>query len=127
MRERGSVTVVLVTVTALLCLLLVATASIAGLVSARTQAGAAADAAALAAAVATHPDTGRAPPRTEAVRAARANGANVVECRCPIDSTLATRTVTVTVFIEVNAPIFGQVRVHASSRAEFDPRAWLGR
>lgn len=120
-------TVVMAAVTALLCLLVVGVASIGGLLAARSQATVAADAAALAAVVATHPDTGRRSPPVEAARAARENGASVVRCTCPVERSLETREATVVVMIEVDAPIFGRLRVQASARAEFDPRAWLGR
>lgn len=115
------------TVTALLSLLLIAGASIGGLFVARSQALAAADAAALAAAVATHPDTGRQTPQVEARRAASSNGAALVSCDCALNPTLEVREVTVRVVIEVDASVFGVLRVPGASRAEFDPRAWLGR
>lgn len=127
MNERGSVTVVMMAVTALLVLFLVATASLGGLYAVRSKAASAADAAALAAAVATYPGTGRGSPESEARRIADSNGAALVDCRCPVNSELERRTVTVLVVIEVEVPIFGRVRIGGESRAEFDPMGWLGR
>jgi len=121
------VTVVMSAVTALLGLLLVGAVSVGGVLIARTQAIVAADAAALAAAVATHPDTGRLSPVQEARRVAGANGAQLVACECPVNASLGVREVTVTVAIDIDVPIFGSLRLHGRSRAEFDPMAWLGR
>ncbi len=127
MSERGSVTVLMLAVTALLCVMLVALSSLGGLLAARTQAGTAADAAALAAAVATYPDLGRGSPYAAARRVAVENGAILVDCLCPVLASLERRVVTVTVRIEVEIPMFGQVAVRKVSRAEFDPVGWLGR
>jgi secretion/DNA translocation related TadE-like protein len=127
MSERGSVSVLMLAVTALLSLMLVASASVGTVVATRARASTAADAAALAAAVATHPDTGRGNPRIEAERMARANGAELVGCVCPIASHLELRVVTVLVAVRVELPVVGEVEVRASARAEFDPRRWLGR
>jgi hypothetical protein len=40
---------------------------------------------------------------------------------------MVTRVATVTAVVVVEAPFFGVLEVGATSRAEFDPRAWLGR
>lgn len=120
-------TVVLAAVTGLITLILVAGTAVGGLLVARTQAATAADAAALAAAVATHPDTGRLAPANEARRAAQANLADLVRCTCPLNASLEVRRVVVVVAIEMTVPIFGRITVERESRAEFDPRAWLDR
>ena len=127
MTERGSATIVMTTVVALLAVCLVATGSVGALYAARAQAALAADAAALAAAVATYPGTGRsAGPRNEASAAAGLNGATLTDCACAIDPRLAVRVVTVRTSVRVEVPVFGWVEVMAASRAEFDPAAWLG-
>ncbi len=127
MSQQGSATVVMTAVTGMLAICLVATAALGGLLAARAAAMLAADAAALAAAVATYPATGRRPPSDEAARAAAANGAVLISCVCPVDPGLGSRVVTVRAVVEVDVPLFGHLHVSASSRAEFDPGAWLGR
>jgi hypothetical protein len=104
----------------------VALAALATLYSVRAQAQVGADAAALAAAVATYPPAARIAPSLAALSGATANGAVVVACRCAIDTTLETRTVEVVVAVPATVPVFGSLTVRASSRAEFDPRRWLG-
>jgi hypothetical protein len=120
-------TVVMTAVMGLLALTIVATASLGGLYAARSQAMSAADAAALAAAVATYPGVARSSPRLEASRVASLNGAFLVSCRCPMDASLTMRVVEVIVGVSVDAPLFGELTVRVGSRAEFDPEAWLGR
>lgn len=105
----------------------VAVASLGALYAARAQGQNAADAAALAAAVATYPPAASASPQQAAGLAAGENRARVVSCACPTNPHLAPRVVEVVVGVEVEVPIFGEWLVHASSRAEFDPRRWLGR
>lgn len=126
MRERGSATVLMFAVTGLLASATVGLASLGLAWSARAQAVAAADAAALAAAVATYPGTGRGSPVAEARRIAGENGAALVSCHCPVDSTFATRTVTVRASVSAMLPVFGNVAISAAARAEFDPAAWWG-
>lgn len=117
----------LAAVVAVLALTLVATASLGMAYSARAQAQTAADAAALAAAVASYPATGRQRP-VEAARAVAArNGAELASCTCVIDASLEARTVAVVVSLRIHVPVFGSLDVRSSSRAEFDPRLWLGR
>lgn len=127
MGEGGTATVVMTTVAAFLAIVSLATASLGLAYSARAKAQSAADAAALAAAVATYPGTGRTWPTGEAVRAAEANGAALVSCRCATDATLKVRAVVVETSVPVDLPVFGVLEVRALSRAEFDPRRWLGR
>lgn len=114
-------------VVAILATLIVAVASLSVLLSARTQAATAADAAALAAAPATYPSAGYGSPAREAERVARLNGASLLACICAADATLEVRLAQVTTEVVVDVPIFGTRRVRATSRAEFDPRTWLGR
>lgn len=112
---------------ALVAVLSVAVASVGMLYSARAQATTAADAAALAAAVATYPPAGASDPLETARAVAEANGAVVLGCRCALDPGLAARIVEVLAGVDVEVPVFGSVRVRAVSRAEFDPILWLGR
>jgi hypothetical protein len=95
--------------------------------SARAQDQAASDAAALAAAVGTYPPAAPGPPVQRARQIAVANGARVVSCSCPVDLSLGRRVVTVVTLVSIDVPVFGHLDVEATSRAEFDPRRWLGR
>ena len=104
----------------------VATASLGALLAAREQAYTAAEAAALASAVATYPPTGGGSPRSLAVEFANRNGSQVVGCRCPIDASFRSRTVTVITALDVEVPVFGKVTVRAAASSEFDPSLWLG-
>jgi hypothetical protein len=104
----------------------VAAASVGSLLAAREQAYTAAEAAALASAVATYPPAGTGSPMEVAAEYARRNGARLAACRCPIDLSIRPRTVTVTTALVVEVPIFGLVTVRASARSEFDPGLWLG-
>lgn len=126
MSERGSATIVMCAVVAILATGLAATGSLGLAYAARAQAALAADAASLAAAVATYPGTGRGPPAVEASRAARGNGASVTGCICPLDAALRVRVATVRAVVRIRVPLFGRLDVGATSRAEFDPVAWLG-
>lgn len=112
---------------ALLAAVALATAGLGVVYAAREQAVAGADAAALAAAVATFPLAGQTGPPAEAAQAAAAaNGAALVSCQCPIQENMGTRTVTVITSVRVKVPMFGEMMVRARSRAEFDPARWLG-
>ncbi|MFZ0625782.1 MAG: hypothetical protein WAN34_04735, partial [Acidimicrobiia bacterium] len=82
---------------------------------------------ALAAAVATYPPAGGGDPRQAAAEYAAANGAHLITCSCDVDDSLAGRTVAVTVGVEADIPLFGEVLVGRTARAEFDPVDWLGR
>ena len=96
--------------------------------SARLQAAAAADAAALAAAPVTfRPFGATGSPLAEAGRLARANGAVLARCTCPIDRTWRPRIVEVVVERRVALLGIGSITVRASSRAEFAPAALLDR
>jgi len=123
--ESGSV-VVGIAIIGLVMVLIVAVGSVGGAVAAYTKAAAAADAAALAAAPVTfRPFGAHGSPAAEASRFARANGARLVSCDCPVDRSWDTRTVVVTV--ERTVPIFGigEVSVSATSHATFEPAALL--
>ena len=124
--DRGSATVVAALLVAIVMVTLVGLGSLTVLYGVRAEANTAADAAALAAAVATYPPAGADDPRAEAARYAGANGAVVVSCECVIDSGLETRSATVIVEKKVTVPFFGTLGVRAGATGEFDPVAWLG-
>ena len=125
--ERGAMAVAMTGVVALLSVVVVATASLTVAYSARVQANTAADAGALAAAVATYPGTGRQSPAKEAQGVVARNGARLVSCACRIDPALRVRAVVVVTAVVVDVPVFGNLEIRGVSRAEFDPRLWLGR
>lgn len=101
--------------------------SVALALSAKTQAATAADAAALAAVVSTYPPAMDGTPASRAASVARLNGARLMTCGCAVNSSLEPRVVTVGVVVAVDVPFFGRLDVDGWARAEFDPRAWLGR
>lgn len=126
-REAGSVAVLLLAVAGLVIVLTLGVADAGIALSARLQAAAAADAAALAAAPVTFlPFGGAGSPTAEAGRLARANGAVLTRCSCPVDHTWRTRVVAVEVERSVALPGIGTITVRASSRAEFSPMKLLG-
>jgi len=125
--EQGGMTILMVALCALVATIGIATTALGVLFDAREKAATAAEAAALAAAVATYPPTGAGFPESLAAEYAARNDAELVSCWCPVDSTLATRVVAVTVALTADIPVFGEVLVGKTARAEFDPRAWLGR
>jgi secretion/DNA translocation related TadE-like protein len=125
--EEGTMTMAMSGAVAIVAFLAIAVVAIGTLYAARTQATNAADAAALAAAVGTYPPASGLDPLEAATTVARANGAEIVECLCPVNEGLVTRTVEVVASIEVEIPIFGPVTVRSAGRAEFDPLRWLGR
>jgi hypothetical protein len=93
---------------------------------ARVEAVAAADAAALAAAPVTFLPFGAAgTPAEEAARFAQLNGASLLSCACPVDSSWEPRLVTVRVSREVRLWPAGSVTVTAVGRAEFEPARLL--
>lgn len=90
--------------------------------SAYATAASAADAAALASAPVTFlPFGATGTPQQEASRFARANEATLVSCSCPVDPSWSKRTVSVRVMRTITLPIVGQLRIMATSRADFDP------
>lgn len=119
--------VLMAAVIALISLFAVAVASLGLVHAARVQAVNAADAAALAAAVATYPGTGRAAPVELAGFLASSNGARLSSCVCRVNRTLEIRRVEVVTIVTVDVPLLGRLAIRGVSRAEFDPRRWLGR
>ena len=117
---------VMVALVAVLAVSAMAIASLASLYAARAQAQAAADAGALAAAVATYPPAGDGDPTARARWVVEANGAFLVGCQCIRDNRLGSRVVEVVAGVRAVVPVFGEVTVRGSSRAEFDPMRWLG-
>lgn len=126
-RDDGSTAVLVSGVIGTIAALSIAVAGLGLAYSARAQAQTASDAAALAAAVATYPPALDGAPLDRARQVAEANGAALVSCTCPVDSTMSARVVTVVTAVAVEAPMFGHLEMEATSRAEFDPRLWLGR
>lgn len=123
--ERGSATVLVVASTGIVLACAVAVTSVAGLYVARTQAANAADAAALAAAVATFPPASTSQPWVVAGETARQNGATLVRCTCSREPGMGVRVVEVVTRVVVEAPLFGDLGVEQAARAEFDPVRWL--
>lgn len=124
--DRGAATVVAALLVALVMAAVVGLGSLTVLYGVRAEANNAADAAALAAAVATYPPAGAGDPRAEAARYAGVNGAELVSCDCLVDSGLDVRSATVIVEKEVTVPFFGTLEVRAGATGEFDPVSWLG-
>ena len=125
--DRGASTVVGLLLVAVVAVVGVGTAGVGFLFSERERATTAAEAAALAAAVSTYaPASAQSPQRAAALLATR-NGARLKTCLCPRNSSLAARSVLVTVSVDVDLPLLGDVEVIGVARAEFDPREWLGR
>ncbi len=125
--ESGSSMILMAGLVGLVVAVSVAVVGLGLAYSARAQAQAASDAAALAAAVGTYPPAATGRPIQLARRVAQANRATVVACSCPVDASIRLRVVSVTTAVEVDTPMFGRLLVEATSRAEFDPRRWLGR
>lgn len=118
-REAGTGGVILLSMLALVALLCLAVADVANVLLARARAQAAADAAALDAAVAAWPVLGDGTaPEDAAARAAEANGAEVVSCDCPRRG-----PVTVTVSVPTRVRYLGVAPgvVRARAGAELDP------
>lgn len=122
MSERGAGSVLAVAAMALITLVSLSVLATAQIVSARSRATVAADAAALAAAPMTFPPIaeGRSP-EAHARALAEANGARLVSCVCSQVATFEPRQVEVTVAFAIDLPILGRRWVHASSAAEFVP------
>lgn len=125
--DRGAATILVIGLCAFIATIGVGTAALGVLFDAREQAATAAEAAALAAAVATYPPTGAGSPRELAAEYAARNGARMVSCWCPVDGSLSVRVVAITVALSTDIPVFGEVLVGKTARAEFNPRSWLGR
>lgn len=124
--EEGSAGVVLAGGAAMVLVVAIGVGAVGQYLAAALAADAAADAAALAAAPVTFRAFGaEAGPEEEAARFAAANGARLVRCRCRVDRSWRTRTVTVTVERTVDLLVGGRRTVRATSRAEFEPAALL--
>jgi len=121
--ERGGATIVAVALISGLVVVAAGLAAVGRVVAAYTQATAAADAAALAAAPLTFLPGD---PVSEAAAYARANGAELVRCGCEKVPGLGARVVTVEVAKATELPVFGEVTVRARAAAEFAPRQLLG-
>jgi hypothetical protein len=91
------------------------------LVTARTRAQLAADAAALAAAPMTFPPIADMSPDQAAATLASANGAQVWSCACAIVEDFEPRSVEVEVSLATRVVLVGEVEIRAASRAEFIP------
>lgn len=127
MTDKGSVFPAVAGVIAILATMTLAIAELSVVYGARETAANGADAAALAAAVATYPPAGSGDTPMEAARlAAGGNGVAVLGCDCRVDSSMAPRVATVITSLDVELPLFGRVTVRARARAEFDPVRWLG-
>jgi secretion/DNA translocation related TadE-like protein len=121
--ERGSVALLAAAVVAIAIVLAMGLGEVGRVVALRARAQTAADAAALAAAPVTFFGPGH--PRDEAARLARENGAELLECRCPIDPIWRARTVTVRVAVGGGPRWLGVATIEATAAAEFDPTVWL--
>lgn len=120
--ERGAAGLALLGVGLLLLIVSVLLVDVGRVLAVRSQVAAAADAAALAAAPVTFRPFGAAgSPAEEAARFARANGARLVSCSCPVDATWETREVEVLVEADARLYVLGDVTIRATSRAEFVP------
>ena len=127
MRDRGAAGVLLIAVAAVVLLLATALAAVGTYLRVRVEAATAADAAALAAAPVTFmPFGAEGTPAEEAARFAALNGASLVSCTCPLDTSWNPRTVTVVVAKAASLWPVGRLTVTAESRAEFEPTALLG-
>ncbi len=119
MRQDGFASVLLVVLLALAALLCLATADAANVLVTRARAQNAADAAALAAAVAEWPFVARhESPDDAAARVAEANGATVDACDCQLRNTYA--RVTVSMRTRIRMLGVAPSRVTATAQATFD-------
>jgi secretion/DNA translocation related TadE-like protein len=126
MKERGAAALTLLGIVGLLLILGVALGAVGTYLRARVEAGAAADAAALAAAPVTFlPFGALGTAADEAAEFARLNGFELVSCECAQDPSWEERTVTVTVARWVRLWPVGSIRIEAASRAEFVPALLL--
>lgn len=120
--QRGAAALLVAALLAVGVLLALLVTDIARVAAARTNATTAADAAALAAAPLTFSAFGsRTDPVQAAADLARANGAELVECHCPIDRSWDVRVVVAVVAIDVDLLVVPDRRVEAAAAAEFRP------
>ena len=126
MTERGSAAVALLGVIAVALVLTAGLGAVGTWLRARTEANAAADAAALAAAPVTFlPFGAQGTAAEEAARFAAINGTRLVWCVCPPDPSWEPRTVEVEVEKEVEIWPLGTFTVKGRGRAEFVPALLL--
>ena len=125
--ERGSVSVLMAAVAAVVMMLALMVGDVGLYLAGRARATAAADAAALAAAPVTFHGFGSSgSPASEAERFASLNGMAVTACECPLDPSWAPRSVSVVVAGPVDLIVFGRRTVSARAVAEFDPTRLVG-
>jgi secretion/DNA translocation related TadE-like protein len=124
--DRGSASLALLGVVALVLVLAVGLGAVGAYLRARAEASTAADAAALAAAPVTFLPFGtKGTPSDEAARFAGLNGARLVTCVCPLDPSWEPRTVQVRAQRTVEIWPLGVFRVTGVGRAEFVPALLL--
>jgi hypothetical protein len=122
--EHGAASLIVAALIAVAFLLALLVSDVAALVQARARLTTAADAAALAAAPVTFAPFGTAgTPVAEATVFAAANGAVLIECRCPVDRSWASREVAVVVGMSVDLTLLGHREMRAQAAAEFRPVA----
>ena len=127
MTQRGSVSVLLVGLVAVGVVIMVFAINAGLVLDTRSRAQAAADAAALGAAPLTFAEFGSTlGPEAEAARLAEANGAALLSCICPRDTSWRARVVDVTVVVARPIPGFGNALIKATAKAEFSPVEALG-
>jgi secretion/DNA translocation related TadE-like protein len=119
--ERGSATVLALALVLVIIGVGLAVVAATQLVTARTRAVLAADAAALAAAPMTFPPIADQTPEQAAGEFAGANGARLLRCVCPIIDSFDPRAVEVEVRLPTRVVVVGQVELGAVGRAEFIP------
>jgi secretion/DNA translocation related TadE-like protein len=125
--DRGSATLAVVGVGAVVLVLAVGIAAVGMYLRAQAEVETAADAAALAAAPVTFlPFGATGTPADEAARFAALNHAHLIACRCPLDPSWEPRTVEVQTIVTVDVWILGSFEVRATGRAEFVPALLLG-
>ncbi len=124
--DEGGAAVTLVFVAGVVAMVAIGSVSLGLLYVGREKATTAAEAAALAAAVATYPMAAVDSPISAAAAMAERNGARLNSCQCPVDRSLRVRTVRVFTSLVVTVPLFGDLWVKGGAAAEFDPVAWLG-
>ncbi len=127
MRDRGSAAILMAVFAGVVAVVGMGSASVGLLLSGRELAATAAEAASLAAAVATYPPAASGAPVSVASEMAEENGARLESCRCAVDSSLRVRQATVVTAVITEVPLFGTAVIRGSATAEFDPAAWLGR
>ena len=127
MSERGSVSLAVLGVGAVLLVLAAGLGAVGAYLRAQAEAEMAADAAALAAAPVTFlPFGARGTPTEEAARFAAFNHASLTVCLCDLDPSWEPRTVEVETMRVVEIWPLGTFEVRAIGRAEFVPALLLG-